>query len=120
MNEAEMLISDRKNLPRPQGYRILVAIPDREEKTKGGVILPDKLKDAEKTASVFGCVLALGPDAYKDEVKFPNGAYCKEGDWVVFRSYTGTRLKINGHEVRLINDDAIEAVTDDPRNLSRA
>lgn len=107
-------------LPQPQGYKILIGVPEISEKTEGGVFMPDGLKAAEETASIIGFVMKLGPDAYKDENKFPNGAYCKEGDFVIFRSYSGTRFKIHGKEFRLINDDTVEAVVEDPRGYSRA
>ena len=107
-------------LPQPQGYKILIGVPEISEKTEGGVFMPDGLKSAEETASIIGLVMKLGPDAYNDESKFPNGAYCKEGDFVIFRSYSGTRFKIHGKEFRLINDDTVEAVVEDPRGYSRA
>jgi co-chaperonin GroES (HSP10) len=107
-------------LPQPQGYKILIGVPEISEKTEGGVFMPDGLKSAEETASIIGFVMNLGPDAYNDESKFPNGAYCKEGDFVIFRSYSGTRFKIHGKEFRLINDDTVEAVVEDPRGYSRA
>jgi co-chaperonin GroES (HSP10) len=107
-------------LPQPQGYKILIGVPEISEKTEGGVFMPDGLKSAEETASIIGFVMKLGPDAYNDQNKFPNGAYCKEGDFVIFRSYSGTRFKIHGKEFRLINDDTVEAVVEDPRGYSRA
>lgn len=107
-------------LPQPQGYKILIGVPELSEKTEGGVFMPDALKSAEETASIIGFVMKLGSDAYNDESKFPNGPYCKEGDFVIFRSYSGTRFKIHGKEFRLINDDTVEAVVDDPRGYSRA
>ena len=107
-------------LPQPQGYKILIGVPEISEKTEGGVFMPDGLKAAEETASIIGFVMKLGPDAYNDQNKFPNGAYCKEGDFVIFRSYSGTRFKIHGKEFRLINDDTVEAVVEDPRGYSRA
>jgi co-chaperonin GroES (HSP10) len=107
-------------LPVPTGYKILVAMPKVEEKTDGGIYRPDQLIHAEQTASIFGCVVALGPDAYANLEKFPNGPWCKEGDWVVFRSYSGTRFRLEGTEYRLINDDTVEAVVDDPRKIERA
>lgn len=106
-------------LPKPKGYKLLVAMPELEEKTAGGVIIPDSLKDREHTASIVGCVIELGPDAYKDEEKFPNGPFCEKGDWIIFRSYSGTRFKVSDQEFRLINDDTVEAVIDDPREYIR-
>tara|TARA_B100000242_G_scaffold257900_1_gene201965 strand:- start:1995 stop:2366 length:372 start_codon:yes stop_codon:yes gene_type:complete len=109
-----------RKLPEPKGYKLLIAIPKLEEKTQGGVIIPDKLKGLEQTASIIGLVIALGDAAYKDAEKFPDGPYCKEGDFVIFRSYSGTRFKLRGEEFRLINDDTVEAVVDDPREYTRA
>jgi co-chaperonin GroES (HSP10) len=109
-----------RKLPEPKGYKLLIAIPKLEEKTQGGVIIPDKLKGLEQTASIIGLVIALGDAAYKDTEKFPDGPYCKEGDFVIFRSYSGTRFKLRGEEFRLINDDTVEAVVDDPREYTRA
>ena len=108
-----------RKLPEPKGYKLLIAIPKLEEKTQGGVIIPDKLKGLEQTASIIGLVIALGEAAYKDAEKFPDGPYCKEGDFVIFRSYSGTRFKLRGEEFRLINDDTVEAVVDDPREYTR-
>jgi co-chaperonin GroES (HSP10) len=107
-------------LPEPRGYRILIAIPEISVKTEGGVIIPDKIRNAEETASLIGVVLKVGPEAYSDVSRFPNGSWCKEGDFVIFRSYSGTRFKVHGKEFRLINDDTVEAVVEDPRGYSRA
>jgi co-chaperonin GroES (HSP10) len=107
-------------LPQPKGYKILIGVPELSGKTEGGVIMPDSLKSAEETASIIGYVIELGPDAYNDEDKFPQGPYCKPGDFVIFRSYSGTRFKIHGKEFRLINDDTVEAVVEDPKGYSRA
>lgn len=110
----------KAKLPEPSGYRLLIAVPEVSEKTQGGVFMPDQLKKAEETASIIGFVVKAGPDAYADLNKFPNGAWCKEGDFVIFRSYSGTRFKVMGKEFRLINDDTVEAVVEDPRGYSRA
>ena len=107
-------------LPEPTGYRLLIALPEIDEKTQGGVIMPDGLVKDESTASIIGFVLKIGPDAYSDKERFPNGAWCKEGDFVIFRSYSGTRFKVAGKEFRLINDDTVEGVVDDPRGYTRA
>ena len=107
-------------LPEPTGYRLLIALPEIDEKTEGGVIMPDGLVKDESTASIIGFVLKAGPDAYSDKERFPSGAWCKEGDFVIFRSYSGTRFKVAGKEFRLINDDTVEGVVDDPRGYSRA
>jgi len=107
-------------LPQPQGYRLLIAIPEITEKTEGGVFIPDERRTGEETASIIGYVMRVGPDAYSDPARFPAGAWCKEGDFVIFRSYSGTRFKVQGREFRLINDDTVEATVEDPRGYSRA
>lgn len=107
-------------LPEPKGYRVLIAIPEISQKTDGGVFIPDERRNAEETASLVGYVLKVGSEAYADPNRFPTGAWCKEGDFVIFRSYSGTRFKVHGKEFRLINDDTVEAVVEDPRGYSRA
>jgi co-chaperonin GroES (HSP10) len=109
-----------KLLPEPKGYRLLIALPELEEKTDGGVFIPKTRIDQEEVGSITGFVLKMGSMAYQDVNKFPDGAWCKEGDWVIFRAYSGTRIKIHGREFRLINDDTVEAVVEDPRGVSRA
>ena len=109
-----------KQLPEPSGYRILIALPNPEEKTEGGIIKAASLVERESVGSICGFVMKLGPDAYADERRFPNGAYCKEGDWIIMRSYSGTRFLVHGKEFRLINDDSVEAVVEDPRGVVKA
>lgn len=107
-------------LPEPKGYRVLIAIPEITEKTAGGVFIPEERRSGEETASMIGFVIKLGAEAYTDPARFPSGPWCKEGDFVIFRSYSGTRFKVKGKEFRLINDDTVEAVVEDPRGYSRA
>ena len=107
-------------LPHRKGYRILIAVPELEGKTEGGVYMPESLKAREETASIIGFVMTVGPEAYADKDRFPTGPWCQEGDFVIFRSYSGTRFKVGGKEFRLINDDTVEAVVDDPRGYTRA
>jgi chaperonin GroES len=107
-------------LPDPKGYKMLIILPEFEEKTSAGIILPGQALEREQTASVVGFVLKMGDLCYKDQNKFPTGAWCKEGDWVLFRAYSGSRIKIHGREFRLANDDTVEAVVDDPRGIYRA
>ena len=107
-------------LPEPKGYKILIAIPELEGKTEGGVFMPDSLKSMEETASIIGYVISVGTEAYTDKERFPNGPWCAEGDFVIFRSYSGTRFKVSGKEFRIINDDTVEAVVEDPRGYTRA
>ena len=119
-NSNEGVDPDRKELqklPQPVGQRIRVLPFKAKEKTKGGVILTDKtVEDSQLTASV-ALVLATGPDAYNDKEKFPNGPWCKQGDWVVFGRYAGSRLKIEGGEVRLLNDDEILGTVESPEDV---
>ena len=112
--------STARKIPEPSGYKLLIKPLEVKEKTESGIYMPDSLKNAEQTASVIGFVVKVGLDAYKDPEKFPNGPYCKEGDFVIFRSYSGTRFKVDKQEFRLINDDTVEAVVDDPRGYTRA
>ena len=106
-------------LPTPSGYHILVAIPEIEEKYESGLIKADTTKHFEEVLSTVFFVVKLGPDAYKGE-RFTSGPWCKEGDFILARPNSGTRLKIHGREFRLINDDSVEATVDDPRGISRA
>ena len=109
--------SEIDKLPKPVGWRILVLPFKADKKTKGGIILTDKtMEDSQLTASV-ACVLAVGDDAYQDKEKFPNGPWCKQGDWVVFGRYAGSRIRIDGGEVRLLNDDEILGTVDDPADI---
>ena len=107
-------------LPEPKGFKVLIAVPELDGKTEGGVIMPDALKSMEETASIIGFVIKTGPEAYTDKERFPSGPYCEEGDFVIFRSFSGTRFKVMGKEFRIINDDTVEAVVEDPRGYSRA
>ena len=118
-NEAYGNTIAAKQLPEPTGYRILVAPMKVEEKTKGGIHLPDERRDKETDASIVFCVITTGPDAYKDQKKFPKGAWCKDGDWIILSSYAGTRFLIQGMEFRIINDTSVLAVVEDPRRVSR-
>lgn len=106
-------------LPEPTGYRILIAIPEKEEKTEGGIIKAEETIRYEEVSTITGFVLKMGPDCYKDESRFPTGAWCSKGDFVVFRAFSGTRIKIHGKEFRIINDDSVEAVVDDPRGIEK-
>jgi co-chaperonin GroES (HSP10) len=106
-------------LPEPKGYRILCMVPKIEDKFESGILKADTTLRTEEQTTVVLFVLKLGADAYKDEKRFPSGPYCKEGDFVVTRSYAGTRLRIHDTEFRIINDDSVEAVVDDPRGISR-
>lgn len=110
-----------KQLPEPTGYKLLCMVPKIED-TYGdsGLIKSSDTVRAEEQTTLVLFVAKLGPDAYKDTAKFPTGPWCKEGDFVLVRAYSGTRFKIHGREFRLINDDTVEGVVEDPRGYSRA
>jgi co-chaperonin GroES (HSP10) len=108
-------------LPKPVGYRVLVAMPEVEKTFDGtNVLKTDAVMHNEHIMSIIGMVLDMGDQAYNDKERFPNGPWCKTGDYVMFRANTGTRFKVAGVEYRLMNDDSIEAVVADPRGVSRA
>ena len=107
-------------LPDPKGYRILCAIPDATEKYKSGLVKADQTKTIEEHSTVVLFVVRMGDLCYKDEVRFPTGPWCKEGDFILTRAYAGTRFKIHGREFRIINDDTVEGVVQDPRGYTRA
>jgi co-chaperonin GroES (HSP10) len=109
-----------KQLPEPSGYHILVTIPESEDKYDSGIIKADETRRFEEALATVFFVIKMGPDCYKDSAKFPTGPWCKEGDFILARPNSGTRLKIHGREFRLINDDTVEAVVADPRGISRA
>lgn len=115
--EPEVKVASR--IPVPCGYKMLIALPQIDEKTEGGIIKAEETKKVEEIGSVCGLVVKMGPDCYKDKKRFPSGPYCKEGDWVLMRSYSGTRFAIDGEEVRLLNDDSVEAVVEDPRGIEK-
>ncbi len=110
----------KSQLPEPAGWRILVAMPRAEEKTDGGIVKASQTIKDEEVSNICGYVMKLGPECYNDTKRFPSGPWCKVGDWVVFRGYSGTRMKMYGQEFRLINDDTVEAVVDDPTGVVRA
>ena len=107
-------------LPKPSGYRILCAIPEMEKEFESGIVKADETLRYDELLTTVLFVVDLGPDCYKDPSRFPTGAWCKKGDFILARPNTGTRLKIHGREFRLINDDSVEAVVQDPRGISRA
>ena len=104
----ETNVSDIQNeLPQPTGWRILVLPFTPKEKTKGGIIIAQESLDKARIATNCGYVVKMGPMAYGDKEKFPTGPWCKEKDWVIFARYAGSRLPIEGGEVRLLNDDEV-------------
>lgn len=108
------------SLPVPKGWRILIAMPEVEGTTAGGVIKADITKHIEQTSTVLGCVLKTGPECYSDKERFGEEPWCKEGDFVLLGAYKGVRFHIYGKEFRIINDDTVQAVVADPRGYTRA
>ena len=111
-----------KQLPKPSGYRILCAIPEADkqfEESEIGLIKADETMRNEETLTTVLFVVELGPDCYKDTTKFPTGPWCKQGDFILVRPYAGSRLVIHGREFRIINDDTVEGIVDDPRGIKR-
>jgi co-chaperonin GroES (HSP10) len=108
-----------KQLPQPSGYRILCAIPEIENTYESGIVKADITLQHEELLTTVLFVVKLGPDCFKDEKRFPSGPWCKEGDFILVRPHAGTRLKIHGQEFRIINDDSVEGVVQDPRGISR-
>lgn len=108
-----------KQLPSPSGFKLLCFLPEVEELIEGTNLLKPKetMRREELTTAVL-FVVKVGPDAYSDKDKFPTGAWCKEGDFVLVRTYAGTRFKMYGREMRLINDDQVEGVVQDPRGIT--
>jgi co-chaperonin GroES (HSP10) len=106
-------------LPKPQGYRILCAIPEAEEAFDSGIIKSDETRRHDELLTAVLFVVDLGPDCYTDKTRFPNGPWCKKGDFILVRPNAGTRLVIHDREFRIINDDSVEAVVEDPRGIKR-
>ena len=109
-----------KQLPDPSGYRILCAIPETEDSYDNGLIKSELTMRHEELLTTVLFVVKMGPDCYKDKDRFPSGPWCKQGDFILVRPHAGTRVKIHGREFRIINDDAVEGVVQDPRGISRA
>ena len=108
-----------KQLPDPSGYRILCGIPNIEEQYESGILKSDLTLQHEELLTTVLFVVKMGPDCYKDTARFPSGPWCREGDFILVRPHAGTRLKIHGREFRIINDDSVEGVVEDPRGISR-
>jgi len=109
-----------KLLPKPSGYRILCAIPEAEKEFEdSGLLKADETLRTEEALTTVLFVVDLGPDCYKDKAKFPTGPWCAKGDFILVRPHTGSRLVISGREFRIINDDSVEAIVDDPRGIKR-
>jgi len=111
------ITNEKEKLPQPTGWRILVLPFKMNEKTKGGIIMNESTLERQQIASQCGNVLAMGSECYKDKERYPTGPWCKIGDWVIFARYSGSRINIEGGEVRLLNEDEILATVKDPEDL---
>ena len=111
------ITSESTKLPKPPGWRMLVLPFKMNTKTKGGIILAETSLEKQQVASQCGLVLRMGPDCYGDKERYPDGPWCKEKDWVIFARYAGSRIKIEGGEVRMLNDDEILATVDNPEDI---
>ena len=108
---------EEPKLQKPTGWRLLVLPFKMKEKTKGGLMLAETTLEKQQVASQVGLVMAMGPDCYKDKERYPEGPWCKEKDWVMFARYAGSRIKIDGGEMRLLNDDEVLATIDSPEDI---
>jgi len=104
-------------LPKPTGWRMLILPFKMPEKTRGGLYLGQETLERQQIGSTCGLVLAQGPDCYKDSERYPDGPWCKKGDWVIFARYAGSRIQIDGGEVRLLNDDEVLATIENPEDI---
>jgi co-chaperonin GroES (HSP10) len=116
VTDAEM----EAQLPVPVGYKLLIALPTIEDTYESGLVKAENTKHVEQVLSMIGLVLDMGTQAYSDPDRYPDGPWCEVGDYVLFRTNTGTRFRFNGTEYRLMNDDSIEAVVADPQGITRA
>ena len=115
--QAEKKKKELEKIPEPTGFRIVLFPLRLEGKTKGGVLLTDDTITESQITTNICKVLKIGPSAYKDKERFPDGPWCKKDDWVLITRYSGSRIKIDGGELRIINDDEVLAVVDDPRDI---
>lgn len=118
-HEFETAEQKAQSLPEPKGWRILCALVEVGDTYASGLIKADTVVKTEEITSPVLFVVKMGPDCYNDTEKFPDGAWCKQGDFVITRPYSGTRIMIHGKEFRLINDDQVEATVEDPRGITR-
>jgi len=114
---AEKYKEETEKLPKPTGWRIIVLPFRMDEKTKGGIFMGQDTLDKQQVASQCGNVLAMGPQCYKDKERYPDGPWCKKGDWVIFARYAGSRIQIEGGEIRLLNEDEILATVKNPEDI---
>ena len=108
---------EEPKLPKPTGWRLLVLPFKMKEKTKGGLMLAETTLEKQQVASQVGLVMDMGPDCYKDKERYSDGPWCKVNDWIMFARYAGSRIKIDGGEMRLLNDDEVFATIDSPEDI---
>ena len=108
---------EESKIPQPTGWRLLVLPFKMKEKTKGGIVLAEATLERQQVASQCGLVLAMGSQCYRDNERYPEGPWCKVNDWVMFARYAGSRIKIDGGEIRLLNDDEVLAKLDSPEDI---
>ena len=118
--EKETTSTNLEKLPDPTGWRLLVMPFQVKEKSEGGIIIAQETLDRARAAVQVGYVLKMGPLCYKDEERYPTGAWCKPKDWVIFARYAGSRMQIDGGEIRMLNDDEILGTIEDPEDLIHA
>jgi len=117
LKKSKQITQESTKLPQPTGWRILILPFKMGEKTKGGILMGQDTLEKQQVASQCGNVLAMGPDCYQDKDRYKQGPWCKVGDWVMFARYAGSRIKIEGGEVRLLNDDEILATIKNPEDI---
>ena len=115
--EQKEVTKEKTKLPKPTGWRMLVLPFRMDEKTKGGILLGGETIDRQQVASQCGNVLAMGDACYRDKERYPSGPWCKVGDWVIFARYAGSRIQIEGGEIRLLNEDEILATVKNPEDI---
>ena len=115
--EQKEITNEKAKLPQPTGWRLIVLPFKMDEKTKGGIIVNETTLEKQQVASQCGNVLAMGPQCYSDKERYSEGPWCKVGDWVIFARYAGSRIQIEGGEIRLLNEDEILATIENPEDI---
>ena len=115
--EQKEVTNEKAKLHQPTGWRLIVLPFKMDEKTKGGIIMNETTLEKQQVASQCGNVLAMGPQCYSDKERYPEGPWCKVGDWVIFARYAGSRIQIEGGEIRLLNEDEILATIENPEDI---
>ena len=117
VKKEKKVTNETTKLPQPTGWRLLILPFKMNDKTKGGIYLGESTLEKQQVASQVGLVMAMGPDCYKDKERYSDGPWCKVNDWIMFARYAGSRIKIDGGEMRLLNDDEVLATIDSPEDI---